>query len=298
MIRLLFVAMLLFSALPSGKAEPIVVALTPIIADVGQQVGGDHMKVISLMGPGENPHTYDPKPSDLIQLSKAELILASGKGLEKPYKEKIQKALSPKAEILEVGRKVPSCIVDATSEVFVCCPAHSVGSIDPHWWHSVKGMKRAVREVQKAFIKMDPENRDHYEQNAKTYTEELNALDGWIKTRLADIPRNKRYLTTAHAAFAYFCKDYGFKSIPVQGLTKEQNPAPQYLAETIKQLRKHDIAAVFPEDGANPKVLKSMVSESGVILSAPLLADHMNEANPSYIEMIKYNVNTIYKALK
>ena len=298
MLRFFYAAILLLSALPTGKAEPVVIALTPIVADVAQQIGGDHLSVISLMSPSENPHTYDPKPGDLAQLAKAQLILASGKGLEAPFLEKITKVLSPEATLLEVGRKVPSCIVDASSEVFVCCPDHAAGAIDPHWWHSVKGMKRAVREVEKAFIKIDPANSAAYKQRAKAYTQELNDLDQWIKTRLADIPRKKRFLTTAHAAFAYFCKDYGFKSIPVQGLTKEQNPAPQYLAETIQQLVKHDIAAVFPEEGANPKVLQSMVAESGVTLSAPLLADNLNEENPSYIEMIRYNINTIYDALK
>ena len=233
------------------------------MADLARQVGGDAVEVIDVMGLGENPHTFDLRPGDLARIHSARVVIASGKGLEDGFMDKVGHTLAPEAILVEAGRKVPSCVVDDGNEVFVCCPHHATGAVDPHWWHSVKGMQRAVRSVADAFAEADPANEALYKRNAATYSKHLDELDEWVRREVAVIPRSRRYLTTAHAAFGYFCRDYGFKSVPVQGLNKEQDPSPEYLAETIGILRKERIPAVFPEAQANPKVLQSMVAETG-----------------------------------
>ena len=110
------------------------------------------------------------------------------------------------------------------------------------------------------------------------------------------MPRSKRVLVTAHAAFGYFCKEFGFKSLPVAGLSAE-NTSSQYLAEAIDELRKHKVTAVFPEKNANPKALNALVSATGVSKGGALIADGSVSGYKTYQSFIQYNVKTIVAAL-
>lgn len=281
----------------AAHADMKVATLHPLMSDLAQNVGGGHVTVVSLLKPGGDPHNFEPTPGDLARIRDARLILASGKGLE-PYLPKLEDNLAQGQTILEVGRKVPSVRVSGTDELFVCCPAHSVGGIDPHWWHSVSAMKRATRIVADAFAEADPANSSSYRANASAYEARLDQLDQWIKSQVSSIPRSQRKLTTSHLAFGYFCRDYGFKALPIQGLTRESNPSPDYLAESIKAIEKEVITAVFPEHLANPKVLQSMVDQTGVALGKELIADGTGTGSASTYEgMMRQNVSRIVEAL-
>lgn len=293
-ITLFFLSVLAHAALLlPAQAGMKVGSLHPLISDLAKQVGGSHVTVVSLMAPGADPHEFQPTPSQLASVSSAKLILASGKGMES-YLPKLRDNLSPGQEIYEVGRKVPSVRISAGDELFVCCPAHTHGGIDPHWWHSVSAMKRATSELANAFAKADPSNAAAYRANAKAYEARLSQLDSWIKVQISAIPRSNRKLCTSHLAFAYFCRDYGFKALPIQGLTREQNPSPSYLAESIREIEKQGIPAVFPEHLANPKILQAMVSQTGVKLGGKLIADG---SVTNYESMMRSNVRAIVSAL-
>ena len=274
------------------QAQLKVVSLHPYMGDLARQVGGDHVVLTDLMSLGGNPHDFEPTPDDLKQVAEADIVLASGKKLEL-YLDSIKDNLKKGAVLVEVGRTVPSCLIEADNPIFVCCPAHSVGSLDPHWWHSVVAMKRATKVVEAAFAKADQERSAAYKENSKAYQKELDDLNRWVKKRVGEVPRKMRYLCTAHAAFGYFCRDYRFKAMPIQGLNKEQDPKPKYLAESITLIKKHNVSVVFPELTANPKVLQAMVEESGVRLGGHLLADTPSKDASTYLAAYRYNVNTI-----
>ncbi|MEM7010375.1 MAG: metal ABC transporter substrate-binding protein [Verrucomicrobiota bacterium] len=292
MKRLLLLSFFLFS-LSLANAELKVATLHPLITDLAKQVGGNKVTVVGLMKPGADPHAFSPTPGQLASVSNAKLILASGKGME-TYLPKMQDNLSAGQRILEVGRRVPSLKISGKDELFVCCPAHSVGGLDPHWWHSPSAMQRATLIVAEEFSKADPANAATYKANADAYRSKLRQLDSWAKKQFSVIPRSKRKLTTSHLAFGYLCRDYGFKALPVQGLTRERNASPSYLAEAISQIKKQKIPAVFPEQLANPKVLKAMVSETGVKLGGTLIADG---SVSSWEKMFQHNVSTIVRGL-
>ncbi len=295
-MKTLFLRLVLAAITSTGfgtaYADLKVGTLHPLMTDLAREVGGSRVQVVGLMKPGEDPHEFQPSPSDLASISDARLILASGKGME-VYLDKIRGNLSADQEILEVGRKVPSMKISGADELFVCCPAHSVGGIDPHWWHSISAMRRAVSIVADEFSRVDPENASVYAANATAYSERLHSLDSWVKQQVASIPRKSRVLCTSHLAFGYFCRDYGFQALPIQGLTRERNPSPQYLSDSISAIRKNRIPAVFPEDIANPKVLQAMVGETGIVLGGALIADGSVE---DYESMMRQNVNTIVSA--
>jgi zinc/manganese transport system substrate-binding protein len=123
-------------------------------------------------------------------------------------------------------------------------------------------------------------------------------LKSWAKKELTVIPRSDRKLVTAHAAFGYFCKEYGFKSIPVLGLGRSDDATPQYLAESIEMIRSNKIRAVFPEDQANPKVLAEMTRSTGAKVGGALVADGTSPSAHTFEAMLRHNVGVIVAALK
>jgi zinc/manganese transport system substrate-binding protein len=277
-------------------AGPLRVAsLNPVVSDLARQVGGDDVEVIDLMPVGVNPHTFYPSPEALKATTESDLLLVAGKGLE-TYITEFTVSLGGKPPVFCVGCAVPSLRVEV-DDVFICCPEHAKGSVDPHWWHSVRNARRAATAIAKEFCRRDAANADDYERRADSYAARLDALHRWARKEVGRIPRRDRELTTSHAAFGYLCRELGLRSITVQGLTTEDHPSPTYLKEVIQTLRKHGVKAVFPEDNANPKVLGSMVREAGVELGGALYAGTLPIATPTYEAMIRHNISTIVESL-
>ena len=177
-------------------------------------------------------------------MNRARIIFASGKNLE-PYLADLKDSLNANQIIIEVGRTIPSQKVSKEDQIYTCCPNHAVGGIDPHWWHNVRNMERAIRVIEKELIRIDPAGKTIYAVNSKAARTRLTQLDRWVKGQVASIPRGRRHLVTAHAAFGYFCKGYGFKASFVQGLSAQGEVSASQLAGAIKQLRKEAIQWSF-----------------------------------------------------
>lgn len=275
-----------------GEAKLKVASLHPLMTDLAKQVGGDSVDVVELIDHRANPHHFEPTPKILLRAKGAQLYLASGKGLE-TYLAKLESTLGNSSQIIEVGKTIPSLKINANDSQFVCCPNHSHGAIDPHWWHKVSNMQKAARVVAKHFGKADPNNAALYQGNAERYSQRLDTLHSSIKREVSKIPSRDRILATAHAAFGYFCKEYGFKALPVKGLSAHQETSAAYQAQAIQEIHKKSVKAIFPEKRANPKSLKVISQETGVTLGAPLIAD----GSTSYEAMMRANVANIVKAL-
>jgi zinc/manganese transport system substrate-binding protein len=289
-----FLAISLFFTLSVGttKAELKVASLHPLITDVARQVAGQHAHVVQLIDPHADPHHFQPTPKSLLKAKGARLYLASGKNLE-TYLDKLSNTLGNNAKVIEVGRTVPSQKISGRDSHYVCCPVHAQGAIDPHWWHRVSNMQKAARIIAKEFAMADPPNTKTYKANAAAYSKRLETLNTWIKREVSRIPRKSRILSTAHAAFGYFCKEYGFQALPLKGLTAHQKTSASYQAQAIQEVRKHGVKAIFPELRANPKSLQIIAKETGVEIAGTLVAD----GAPSYEKMMRDNVTNIVTAL-
>jgi len=281
----------------SAHAELKVAALHPLLGDLARQVGGKNVQVIDLLKPGMDAHHFEPSAKDLASIKGVALVLASGKHLES-YLDKLSDSLGGGVKIVEVGKPIPSIKIQSGSEVFMCCPAHAAGGIDPHWWHSADNMRRATRVIADEFAAADPANAAAYKANAEAESDRIAALKSWAQQQISVIPRSDRKLVTAHLSFSYFCKEFGFKSIPLLGISREDEASPKYLADTIKVIRDNHIRAVFPEDQANPKVLAEIVRETGVKVGGELVADGTSPKATTFEAMLKHNVEAIVAALK
>ncbi|MGF1657245.1 MAG: metal ABC transporter substrate-binding protein [Verrucomicrobiales bacterium] len=286
------------SALSASDGQRLqVVSLHPLIGELAREVGGERVQVNDLLRPGDDPHWFEPSPGQMQELRTARLILASGKGME-PYLPSLRKVLSNKQSLVEIGERVPSLIVGQDSALFVCCPAHSVGGIDPHWWHSPDAMRRATRIMADALAEVDPGHRAYYLQRAQAHQQRLADLRKWAQQQLTKVPRQQRVLVTAHAAFGYFCRDFGFQSLPLVGLSGDEDPDPKHLAESYEEIKKRGIRAVFPEENANPRILENLARSTGATVGRPLLADGTGRgALATYEGMMRHNVAAIIEAL-
>lgn len=301
-IRSLFRPLLAAAALLGGtlvKAQTLQVAtLHPVLNDVAAQVGGDKVKISALVAAGADIHHFSPTPADVKKLTSAKVILVSGKGLEN-YLDKLRSSLSGGQTIVEVGRTIPSIKIDPADALFMCCPEHAKGAIDPHWWNSPDNMARAGRVIADAFGEADPANKDAYRANAAAWSARMDALKKWAKKEISGLPSSQRKLATAHLSLSYFARDFGFKLVPVQGLNHNTGATPQELAAAIKTIRDNKVAAIFPEQGVNAKYLQQLTKETGVKLGGELIADGNGTKDlASYEASFRHNVQTILAALR
>lgn len=291
-MRSFAISLLLAVTAPLAAAELKVASLHPLIGDLARQVGGERVEVIDLIGRNADPHHFEPAAADLKRAAAAELYLASGMGMES-YLESLQGIIGGQAEIVEIGKDLPSIEGECDHE------GHDHGdhehAIDPHWWHSIDLFRRATTITAATFSKADPAGAEMYQKNAAAYRLKLDELERWTRKEVARIPRDKRHLATAHAAFGYFCKDHGFEPIPVQGVNREQMPDPKKLAGLIAELKEHEVGAIFPEKESNPKILEALTKDTGIRLGEALIAD--GSTADGYEAMVRHNVAAIVAGL-
>ncbi len=290
MKSLTLLSFLLLSLCSPAKVK--IATLSPLITDLVKQIGGDKVIVVDLIGKNGNPHTFSPTTKTLNKTAGTHLYLASGKNLE-PYLPKL-KSLVGDTKLLELGRNIRSIHIKGGSSTYACCPNHSSGVMDPHWWHSLENWRKASTTLASELAKIDPANKYYYKQRSKAYRDQLHTLKSWAKKELSSVPKANRQLVTAHAAFGYFCKEYGFQSIPLRGLNSEQSVTPQYLEEAVGIIVDKKVKAIFPDEASNPSALKAASKATGVPMAGKLYAD----SHTSIEEMFNHNVKTITKALK
>lgn len=298
-----FVSLGILAAAFPAMAATKVASLHPILADLAQQVGGVNVEVVEILKPGADVHHFEPSPRDLAEMRGAKLLLASGKGLES-FLDKLRDSLGAGVKLVEVGEKIPSIPFvehehhhEGEKEEEHDHDDHHHGSEDPHWWHSADNMKRAARIVADELTAVDPANAAAYAAGAKAASKRFGELKSWAQKEIAKIDRKNRQLVTAHAAFGYFCKEYGFEPISVLSIGRSDDSSSKHIAETIEEIREHGIKAIFPEDQANPKVLAEIARSTGVKIGEPLIADGTAKVAHTFETMLAHNVRSIVAAL-
>ena len=287
---------LLALALPSfADAKVRVSSFSTILTEIAQQVGGDRVAVTAHVKPGVDPHEYEPKPADLKTVGEAQVILLSAKHME-GYVGKLKESTGTKGALVEVGDNFRS--LSMKPEKGHEGHAHASDE-DPHWWHSIANMRKAVDVVRDALIKASPAEAAAFKDNAAKYQARLGALQKWVKGEIAKLPRDQRKLVTSHDAFQYFAKENDFRVYAIEGLSSADQPSSKKVGEIIATIKAQGVKAIFSEKIQNPKVLKEITRETGAKLGGELYADGLGEGDAATYEgMYKHNVSTLVNALK
>ncbi len=285
-LPLLLAAVFLGSS--SGRADLTVASLSTITTDLAMNIGGTHVKIEAIIKPGIDPHEFEPTPSDVKKVAKADLVLFTGKGME-GFLTKLEEAAGVTGKFVNVGEAVPSLTMTEEGRKVE----------DPHWWHSVENMKRATRLVTDRFEQADPANRGYYEGREKEYLASLNELQRWSRVKVAELPSSRRKLVTSHDALQYFARDYGFTILPVKGISTGEEASSQHVKEIIGVIRSHGVKAVFFESIENSRAVNQIATETGARTGGVLYSDGLGDTEAStYDSMVRHNVSTIVDGLK
>ena len=277
-----------------GRAR--VVATIGMIADAAQRIGGERVRVVGLMGPGVDPHLYKASEGDVRRIFRAEVILYNGLHLE-----------SRMGEVLEhmEGTVRVAAVAEAVPETELLAPAELEGAYDPHLWFDVRLWMRAVERVRDVLVEHDPAHATEYRTNATAYLAELAELDDYVRRRAQLVPPAQRVVVTAHDAFGYFGRAYGFEVLGLQGMstaTEAGTGDVQALAELIARRR---IRAIFVESSIPPRTVEAVRAavrargfevEIGGELYSDALGDPGSPAG-TYAGMVRHNIDTIVAAL-
>ena len=262
-----------------------------ILTEIAEQIGGDKVQVTGHVKVGIDPHDFEPKPTDLMIVAKADVILLSAKHME-GYVEKLKESTGTKGELVKVGDGFKSLKMASNDDL-----EREVE--DPHWWHSLANMGMAARGVRDAFIRARPNAAEAFRANAIDYLQRLDSLKKWAGSELAKLPRDQRKLVTSHDAFQYFAKENGFTVYAIEGISSSDQPSSKKVAQIIATVKAQGVKSIFSENIENPKVLVAITRETGAKLGGKLFADGLGENDAAtYAGMYRHNVMTIVKGLQ
>lgn len=273
-----------------------VVATTGMIADAARAVGGDLVEVRALMGPGIDPHSYRQTRSDIAALTRADLVLWHGLYLEAQMEE----------FLLRLGARVPVVAVgEAVPEAERIAHADYAGRFDPHVWMVPDLWRSVVARIAGALRAARPEGQEVLAANARAYIAELARLEAYARDVLASVPEAARVLVTAHDAFGYFGRAYGFEVEGIQGISTESEAGLARIGELVGMLVARRIGAVFVESTVSDRNMRALIEGAAaqghaVRIGGELFSDAMGLAGSyegTYPGMIDHNVTTIARAL-
>ena len=279
-----------------GVGQLNIVATIGMIADITKAVGDDHIKVTALMGPGIDPHLYKATAGDVSRLSGADVIFYNGLHLEAKMAEVLQRMS---------GQTITVAVTDGIDRSMLLTPPEFEGAYDPHVWFDVKLWKKAVENIRDTLIEADAKHAESYRRNSEVYLAKLDELHEYVKTQAERIPENQRVLVTAHDAFNYFGRAYGFQVRGLQGISTVAEAGTADIQELAKFIVQRRIPAMFVETSVssrNIEAVQAAVKSRGfdVEIGGKLFSDAMGDPGTpegTYIGMVRHNIDTIVKSL-
>ncbi|MGC1496136.1 MAG: zinc ABC transporter substrate-binding protein [Sulfitobacter sp.] len=273
-----------------------IVATTGMIADAARRIGGELVAVHALMGPGVDPHGYRQTRSDIVAMTRADLVLWHGLYLEAQM-ERFFEDLGGKRAVIAVAENLPKDKLLSHAEYD--------GRYDPHVWMDPTTWRGVVAEITAALTAARPDHADTFAQNAKAYDVELTALASYADQALSKVPQDQRVLITAHDAFGYFGRAFGFEVIGIQGISTASEAGLNRISELVDELVTRKIGAVFVETSVSDRNMRALIEGADaqgheVRIGGSLYSDAMGSEGTyegTYIGMIDHNVTTIAMAL-
>ena len=281
------------------RAAPLrVVATTSMVADLAAQVGGEHVRVEGLMGPGVDPHLYKATASDVIKLQRADIIFYSGLMLEGKMTDLFVKMARMKKPVYAV--------TDAINPAQLLEPAAYEGHHDPHVWFDVSLWAQCIPSVVEGLSAVDPAHQADYAARGTLVRKRLDGLHAWALAKSEELPVPQRILVTSHDAYNYFGRAYGFKVVGLQGVSTVSEAALADMAKLVDYIKAQRVKAIFVESSVPHATIERIAKDAGVRIGGELFSDAMGTPGQmengydlgTYEGMVKHNLTTIVEALK
>lgn len=275
-----------------NKKIKIAVTFNPL-KEFAEAVGGDKVQVETIIPNGSEPHDFDPRAKDLINIENADIFVYNGLNME-PWVDRVISNLQNKDLIkVESSKNVNAIRIEENEHE----DAEEIdnGDYDPHIWLGLTSAKVQAKNIMDALIKVDGKNKDFYEKNYKAFENEINKLLNEYKPKFEAL-KNKNFVT-GHAAFAYFCRDFGLKQNSVEGVFAEGEPTPKKLKALTDYCKENKVKTIFVEDMVSPKVSETLAKEVGADIKT-IYTVEASEDNKNYIQSMESNIKEVYESLK
>lgn len=272
------------------------IATVGMVADIVRNVGGAHVQVKQIMGPGVDPHLHKATRDDVQAIMSADVVFYCGLMLEGKMSD----------TFIKVARDKPIFAVTyMIDETQLLEPDDAPGHYDPHVWMDVSSWSTCVAAVAKALSEFDPRHAAEYRANASSYQSQLQALHDYGRQAIGSIPAQSRVLITSHDAFNYFGRAYGLDVQGVQGVSTESEAGLRRVNELVDQIVAQKVNAVFVESSVPSKNIEALVEGArarghAVAIGGELFSDAMGAEGTyegTYIGMLDHNMTLVARAL-
>lgn len=271
----------------SADKMKVVATITPL-ADFARQVGGTRVDVTLLLPAGASPHTYEPTPKAVQEISKAKIFIRIGAGLEF-WADKLVSAAARDLIIVTCSEGI-SLIKGEEHD-----HGHALSNVDPHIWLDPVICVKVIKKIEDAFSRADPSNSSFYKKNASEYIARLTSLDREISEKVSTF-RTKEYITF-HSAWNYFSKRYGLR---VAGVIEEgpgKEPSARHINEILRLIRGLKTRVVFAEPQSSTRIAEVIAKEAGAQV---LILDDLGgqKGRETYLDLMRYNLAVMEKAFR
>jgi zinc transport system substrate-binding protein len=258
------------------------------LSEFAAAVGKDKVEISTIIPAGTEPHDFEPKAADIAGLSNADVFIYNGFGMEAWAEQAIKAAGNGNLVIVTASDGADP--INNTGEE----EANVHGTYDPHLWLSIKGAEIEVQNIADGLSKADPNNKDFYEANAKDYIKQLEDIFNQYKDKFSSLS-NKNFVT-GHAAFNYFCRDFGLTQNSVEDVFAEGEPSTKQLADLVDYCKENPVSTIFAEKMASSEISKTLANEVGADVET-IYTMEGPEDDLSYLQRMGDNCERIYKSL-
>jgi len=268
--------------------RPVVLTTFTVLADIAQNVAGDHVRVESITKAGAEIHGYEPTPGDIAKATEADLILDNGLNLESWFGQFVEQVDAPHVVVSDGVE-----LIDITEDAYA-------GKPNPHAWMSPSNVQIYVDNVIEALSDLDPAHADDFAANGEAYQAELQQVKDDLVAELAGLPDNERALVTCEGAFSYLARDVGLTEQYLWPVNAEQQATPQRIAGVIEFVEANDIPAVFCESTVSDAAMQQVADATDAEFGGILFVDSLSESDgpvPTYLDLIRYDAATIVDSL-
>lgn len=268
--------------------RPVVLTTFTVLADIAQNVAGDHLRVESITKPGAEIHGYEPTPGDIRKATAADLIIDNGLNLEVWFGQFFD---SVDAAHVVVSEDVEP--IDITEDAYA-------GKPNPHAWMSPTNVQLYVDTMATAFSELDPSHAGAYTANAEAYKAELQKVQDDLTDELAALPKNQRALVTCEGAFSYLARDAGLTEAYIWAVNAEQQATPRQIAAAIEFVKAREVPAVFCESTVSDRAMQQVVEASGAEFGGTLYVDSLSMPDgpvPTYLDLLRLDADLIVAGL-
>ena len=279
----------------NGKLK--VVVTTSMLTDLVKNIGADLIEIEGLMGPGVDPHLYKASEGDVSKLFNADVIFYNGLHLEGKLVAVFEKMEAQKTTV---------ALGEFLAKDGLIGSDYFASNYDPHVWFNIQYFKEFSDKVTSVLSEKDPKNAASFTANNLAFQQELDLLHTAVVNTIATLAPEKRILVTAHDAFNYFGKAYGFKVVGLQGLSTATEAGVQDVQKLSEYIIANKVKAIFIESSVPRRTIEALeaaVLSKGhqVSIGGSLYSDALGDGGSvegTYVGMFLYNVKTIVNALQ